>query len=284
MQYGTMCNADFMSVEDIINYARRAEEIGLDIIWLPELMGRDPFVMASIILGNTASINVGTAIANMYARDARATKSAALSLADAYDNRFELGLGLSNPVGVVPRGHEWLPPVRKATDFLDLYDAADIFFKHNASVPRYLAAHGPKLMDLAAERLDGAYTYLQTVEYSKEAKAKLGNKKLHLMQPTIFAADPTSARELARKAISIYMPLKNYHRAWRERGFSDTDFADGGSDEFIDALIAWGDKQRILARYTEQAEAGIDQIIVIPAGINLQEDTGWTTFKEVIAP
>ncbi len=282
MQYGTMCNADFMVGDQMIEYAKRAEDIGLDIIWLPELMGRDPFVVAGLLLEATSTIRVGTAIANMYARDARATKSAAFTLADAYDNRFELGLGLSNPVGVVPRGHEWLPPVQKAREFLDLYDEADLFFKHEASVPRYLAAHGPKLMDLAAARLDGAYTYLQTVDYSREAKRKLGDKKLHLMQPTIFSSEPSAAREMARKAISIYMPLKNYHRAWRERGFSDSDFADGGSDDFVDALIAWGDRERILSRYNQQGQAGIDQIIIIPAGLNLKEDSGWSALKEVI--
>lgn len=282
MQYGTMCSADFMSLDQAIDYAKRAEDIGIDIVWLPELMGRDPFVVASLMLEATNTIKIGSAIANMYARDARATKSAAFTLADAYNNRFELGLGLSNPVGVVPRGHEWLPPLKKAREFLDLYDEADLYFQHEATVPRYLAAHGPKLMDLAAERLDGAYTYLQPVSYSKEAKAKLGDKKLHLMQPTIFAADPDKARELARKAVAIYMPLKNYHRAWRERGFSDADFADGGSDDFIDALIAWGDKDRILSRFKEQEEAGINQIIVTPAGLDLKTDEGWASFKEVL--
>ena len=216
-----------MRHDELVSYAKHAEESGIDTIWIPELIGRDPFVTAAVMLSATSGLRVGSAIANVYVRDARASKSAAYSLADAYGDRFDLGLGLSNKVGNSPRGHEWLPPVRKMTDFIDRYEAADLMFPQVGTVPRYLAAHGPKVMDLAAARFEGAYTYLQTLEYSAEAKAKLGDKRLHLMQPTVFIEDQTEARNMARRAIAVYMPLENYHRAWRERGFADSDFADG---------------------------------------------------------
>ena len=283
MGLGIMCMADMMRHEELISYAKHAEESGIGTIWIPELSGRDPFVTAAIMLGATSGLRVGTAIANVYVRDARATKSAAHSLADAYGDRFDLGLGLSNKVGNMPRGHEWLPPVKKMTDFIDRYEAADLMFPHVGTVPCYLAAHGPKLMDLAAARFEGAYTYLQTLEYSAEAKAKLGNKRLHLMQPTVFIEDPNQARNMARRAIAIYMPLENYHRAWRERGFADNDFADGGSDYFIDALIAWGDQDRIVARYAEQSDRGIDHIIIIPVKVNLKTQTGWKQVEKLVS-
>ncbi len=272
-----------MTADELVTYAKRAEDSGIDTIWLPELVGRDPFVTAGQMLGATSKIRVGTAIANVYVRDARATKSAAYSLADAYGDRFDLGLGLSNPVGNEPRGHEWLAPLKKMTDFIDRYEAADLMFKHSCTVNRYLAAHGPKLMQFAADRLEGAYTYLQTLDYSADAKAKLGDKKLHLMQPSVFLSDPAEARNLARKAIAVYMPLKNYHRAWRERGFADSDFADGGSDEFIDALIAWGDRDRIAERYAEQRSKGVDHIIVIAVGVNLKTEQGWQEVARLVA-
>jgi probable F420-dependent oxidoreductase len=275
--------ADVMRHDELVRYAKHAEESGIDTIWIPELVGRDPFITAAVMLGATSGIRVGSAIANVYVRDARATKSAAYSLADAYGDRFDLGLGLSNKVGNSPRGHEWRPPVGKITDFIDRYEAADLMFPHAGSVPRYLAAHGPKLMDLAAARFEGAYTYLQTLEYSAEAKAKLGNKRLHLMQPTVFIEDPTEARNMARRAIAIYMPLENYHRAWRERGFADSDFADGGSDSFIDALIAWGDQDKIVARYAEQHDRGVDHIIIIPAKVDLKAETGWKRIEKLVS-
>ena len=283
MSHAVLCPADMFSHDELIRYAQSAESAGFDTIWLPELFGRDPFVTCASVLAATTYIRVGTAIANVYARDARATKAAAFSLADAHKNRFELGLGLSNKVGNIPRGHAWLPPLTKMQDFMDRYDGANMMFRHEASVPVYLAAHGPKLMDFAADRMDGAYTYLQTVDYSRDARNRLGRKKLHLMQPTVLAEDPDKARELARRAIAVYLPLENYHRAWRERGFDDADFADRGSDRFVDAIVAWGSPERVNEHYRAQLEAGVDQIIAIPIGVDLKTDAGWERLAAQIA-
>ena len=282
MSYSVLCPADMYTHDELIAYAQSAEAAGFETIWLPELYGRDPFVTAGTVLGATSTIRVGTAIANVYVRDARATRSAAYSLADGYGDRFDLGLGLSNKVGNEPRGHTWQPPIKKMTDFIDRYDESDLMFPHQGNVNRYLAAHGPKLMDFAAERLEGAYTYLQTVDYSREAKAKLGDKKPHLMQTSVFIEDPERAREMARRAIAVYMPLQNYHRAWRERGFQDDDFADRGTDDFIDAIVAWGDKDQIGQRYSDQFDAGIDQIIVIAVGVDLKTNEGWDRLRTQI--
>ena len=283
MTYGLMVPADGFTTPQLREIATAAEAAGFDNLWIPELFGRDPFITCTTMLTATSRIHVGTAITNVYARDERAIKSAAFSLAELSGNRFELGLGLSNKMGNDARGLPWDPPLTKMNAFLDRYHATDIMFAHGAEVPVYLAAHGPKLMALAAERLDGAYTYLKPVAYSRESKDRLRNGKLHLMQPTVFEADPAVARDIARRAISIYMPLPNYHRAWREAGFADSDFADGGSDNFIDDLIAWGDEERIMSRYREQRDHGIDQVIVSPANLKLTEPGTWDRLAKLIA-
>ena len=108
MTTGIMCAADALSNDELVAFGENAEASGVHTIWVPELLGRDPFITCAVLLNATANVRVGTAIANVYARDARATKAAAYSLADAYDNRFDLGLGLSNKLGNAPRGHEWL--------------------------------------------------------------------------------------------------------------------------------------------------------------------------------
>ncbi|MBT5601385.1 MAG: LLM class flavin-dependent oxidoreductase [Gammaproteobacteria bacterium] len=282
-EHGIMCPADMMSQSQLITYAQAAEGAGLDTIWVPELYGRDPFVTCALLLGATQRIRVGTAIANVYVRDARATKAAAYTLADSYGDRFDLGLGLSNKVGNVPRGHEWLAPLTKMNDFVDRYDTAELMFSHkDTQVCRYLAAHGPKLMTLAGARLDGAFTYLQTLAYSAEAKDRLAGKKLLLMQPSVFIEQPDQARDMARKAIAVYMPLTNYHRAWRERGFADADFQQGGSDPFIDALIAWGSVDRIRERYQAQRTQGVDHIIIIPVKLDMQSAAAWRTLEQLV--
>ncbi len=193
-------------------------------------------------------------------------------------------MGVSNKVGNDQRGLPWVPPVRKMNEFLDQYEKTHLMFEHGCGeIPRYLAAHGPKLMSLAAKRLDGAYAYMMPVEYSRAAKDKLGDdKRLHLMQPTVFSGDPEEARTHARRAVSIYMPLENYHRAWREAGFADSDFADGGSDHFIDSLIAWGEQDAILERYHTQRAHGVDQIIIAPSNLDLTVPDTWKTLAQVI--
>ena len=171
----------------------------------------------------------------------------------------------------------------KIRDFIDRYDGADLYFQApGGHIPRYLAAHGPKLMKLAGERFDGAFSYLQTLAYSKIAKGLLGKGRLNLMQPTVFLEDPEAARSLARKAIKIYMPLENYHRAWRERGFEDADFKDGGSDAFIDALIPWGDPGTLTAAYSQQITQGVGHIIMTPLGLNLDHELGWQAISDLI--
>jgi probable F420-dependent oxidoreductase len=282
MSHGLMVPADSLSTPELIQYAKNAEQCGFDIVWVSELFGREPFITCATLLGATSKIHVGTAIVNIYARDARATKAAAYSLGEAYGNRFELGIGLSNKMGNDQRGLPWLAPSKKVKDFMGYYDSTQLMFDHQSDVPVYLAAHGPTLMKLAAELTDGAYVYMKPVEYSRWAKDQLGDKKLHLMQPTVFNNDPDKARAIARRAVSIYLPLENYHRAWREAGFADSDFMDGGSDYFIDSLIAWGDEAKILERYALQRKNGVDQIIVGPANLDLKADAGWQQLESLI--
>ncbi len=282
MSYGLMIPGDFFSTPQLIEIAQWAEECGFDNLWTSEMFGRDPFVTCATLIHATKIIHVGTAITNIYARDERAIKAAAYSLAEVSGNRFELGIGVSNKVGNDQRGLPWLPPVKKVNAFMDRYTDTEIMFDHKAEVPMYLAAHGPKLMALAGQRLDGAYIYMMPVAYSRQSKDRLGAKKLHLMQPTVFETEPDAARAHARRAVSIYMPLENYHRAWREGGFADEDFADGGSDSFIDALIAWGDQDKILERYALQRENGVDQIIIGTANLNLTEAGTWQKLGALI--
>jgi probable F420-dependent oxidoreductase len=167
-------------------------------------------------------------------------------------------------------------------DFMDRYDDARLMFPCSDNVPCYLAAHGPKLMDFAAQRLDGAFSYLQTSRFSVEAKKKLGSGRLNLMQPTVFLEDEKSARAAARKAISIYLPLENYHRAWRERGFVDSDFAGEGTDEFVDELVVWGDDRQIATKFKEQFSCGADHLIIIPVKLDLKNELGWQRLGNIV--
>lgn len=264
MNYGLLLASDSIAPALLPDLARSIEAAGFDSLWVPELFGRDPFVMAARLLSLTDKIRVHTGIANVYARDPMAMRAAALTLAELYDDRFSLGLGVSNKVGNVQRGHEWISPVTKLEEFFAGYASAPMMIKPEVTVPLYLAAHGPKLLALAAEHADGVLSYLSTGAYHQQAKATMGAKELVVMQPVALTSDPRRGREMARRALSIYMGLENYHRAWRAQGFSEDDFAGSGSDYFVDSLIAWGDQAQVAERFATHAANGVDRVVIIP--------------------
>jgi probable F420-dependent oxidoreductase len=137
-----------------------------------------------------------------------------------------------------------------------------------AATPKIvLAALGPKMLELSATLADGAHPYNVTPEHTQEARALLGaGKLLCVEQGAILETDPARARATARRFLSIYMPLPNYVNNWRRLGFGDDDFAGGGSDRLVDAVIVWGDETAIRARIDAHFQAGADHVCIQAIG------------------
>jgi probable F420-dependent oxidoreductase len=253
--------------------ARDIEELGYDTLWYPEGLGtRESFSNGAVLLGATERIRVASGIANIWARDAVATASAARVLADAFDDRFLLGLGVSHPRQVDPRGHRYERPAAHMSAYLDAMDE-DPFVSPDAEgaarppVPRVLAALRPRMLRLAAEKALGAHTYLVPVEHTRRARELLGADALLIAeQKVVLAADPEEARRRARDAIQWYLDTPNYVENLRWLGFSDADFAGGGSTALVDALVAAGDEEAIRTRVQEHLDAGATQVAVQPLG------------------
>ncbi|TDJ32738.1 MAG: TIGR03620 family F420-dependent LLM class oxidoreductase [Gammaproteobacteria bacterium] len=276
VKIGLMFNTDPLSGSEIAAVARRAEQIGIDTVWVPELFGREPFVTASRLLAATDTMRIATGIANVYARDAMATRAAAQTLAEFHDNRFTLGLGVSNTVGNTARGHAWLPPLQKLDRFFRAMEEAPFMRKWENRVPVYLAAHGPKLMAFAAERADGALSYMMTPEYTRRARELLGpDKQMNVVLTCLVCEDRGKALKIARRAVRIYTELPNYRRAWSTLGFEPADFEGGGSDELIDTLVAFGSMADVAARVAEHRLAGADQVVVISLNDTSSLDPDW---------
>jgi probable F420-dependent oxidoreductase len=136
-----------------------------------------------------------------------------------------------------------------------------------------LAALGPKMLELSAELADGAHPYNVPPEHTREARAILGaNKLLCVEQGAVLETDATKARALARRFLEIYLGLPNYVNNWRRLGFTDTDFAGGGSDRLIDSVVVWGDETAIRKRIDEHWQAGADQVCVQAIGTGGRAD------------
>ena len=243
--------------------AAELEELGFGTLWSGEAMGREALTNASLLLAGTKRIVIATGIANIYGRDPVTMAAAQKTLAEAYPNRFLLGLGVSHvPLVEQLRGHRYDKPIPAMRAYLDAMDQAPYQAVPPPSKPlRVLAALGPKMLQLSAERADGAHPYNTTPKHTAQARELLGpGPYLCPEQAVILETDPAKARAIARKFLAIYLTLPNYTNNWLRLGFQEADFSNGGTDKLIDAVIAWGDLKAVLNRIREHHSAGADHV------------------------
>ena len=285
-QYGVLLLTDAMPVEELESYARRLESLGYDTLWVPEIGGREPFAASAHLLARTTRIGVGTGIANVYARDAVAAAQGRRTLGEFSGGRFTLGLGVSHPFMVERRGHEWVMPVPKMRRYLDDIAAAQVDSPEPAEpAPVIIAAHGPKLLQLASEKSDGAFMYLMPPERVREGRRILGpDKELHVVMRCCLCDDPDQARATARRDVSLYVGLPAYQRVWKSIGFADADFDDSGSDRLIDTVVAWGDEQCIRERIAAYIDAGASHVVLTPSNPEKASASVDWRCLEVLAP
>jgi probable F420-dependent oxidoreductase len=241
------------------------EEMGYGAVWYGEALGREALTKAALLLAGTKRVVIATGIANIYARDPVTMAAAQKTLAEAYPNRFLLGLGVSHiPLVEGVRRHSYDKPVPKMRAYLDAMDQAPYqAVPPSSKPPRVLAALGPLMLKLSAERADGAHPYNTTPKHTAQARELLGpDPYLCPEQAVILENDPAKARAIARKFLEIYLGLPNYTNNWLRLGFQETDLANGGSDRLIDAVVPWGDLKTVLSRIEEHHTAGADHVCI----------------------
>lgn len=236
---------------------------GLRAVWYPESLGsKEAFAHSAILLAQDPGIVAATGIASIYARDAMAMANGARTLQDAYPGRFVLGIGVSHQPSVEARGAAYGPPVETMRAYLDAMDA--VAWAGPAGVERppvVLAALGPRMLALAAERADGAHPYFVPVEHTAFARERLGAEPVLAVEVTaVLDADRARARETARAFSARYLALRNYARNLERLGVPPAEIADGGSDRLIDSVVAQGDAAAIVARVRAHLDAGADHV------------------------
>jgi probable F420-dependent oxidoreductase len=263
---GVWVSMDGMTAAAAAAFAKRIEAWGYAALWIPESRGRNALVHSSWLLANTQRLIVATGIANIYARDPMAMANGQRGLAEQSDGRFLLGIGVSHRPMVQLRGRAYGKPVETMRAYLEAMGEAP----YQAPPPRekpltIVAALGPRMMKLSAELADGAHPYNTTVEHTAEARAILGAGKLLCPEVwVLLETDRAKAHEAAHQALSRYLQLDNYVNSWRRQNFGDSDLAGGGSDRFLDAMVAWGDEGAIGTRIQQYWEAGADHVCIQP--------------------
>ena len=266
---GVWASMDRMDAAAAAAFARRVEAWGYGALWTPESRGRNALALSSWLLANTKKLIVATGIANIYARDPMAMANGQRTLAEQSGGRFLLGVGVSHrPMVEGLRGHAYGRPVATMRAYLEAMRKAPYQAPPPPEPPAtVVAALGPRMMALSAEFADGAHPYNTTPRHTAEARAILGSGKLLCPEVWVLAeTNPAVARRAARQALSHYLELENYVNAWRGQGFGDDDLARGGSDRFIDAIVAWGDEAAIRARIQQHWDAGADHVCIQPIG------------------
>jgi probable F420-dependent oxidoreductase len=243
--------------------AREVEALGFRTLWIPEALGREAFAHAGLLLAATERLVVATGIANVWARDAMAMANAQRTLAEAYPERFLLGMGVSHaPLVSGLRGHDYARPLSYLRRYLDAMDAAPYAAPAPASPPpRVLAALHPRSLALARERAWGSHPYFVPPEHTARARQALGaGRLLAPEQAVVLETDATRARGIARAHMQMYLGLPNYVRNLAALGYGDADVAGGGSDRLVDAVVAWGPVEAIARRVRAHHDAGADHV------------------------
>ena len=245
--------------------AARAMESDFPVAWIPESLGsKEVFSHAAILLAATERLVISTGIANIHARDPMAMANGAKTLGEAFPGRFVLGIGVSHAPSVATRGGTYGKPLETMRAYLDAMDAAQYAAPEpDPPVPLVLAALGPRMLELVAERADGAHPYFVPVEHTAYARKHLGPEPfLGVEQTAVLTTDVAEGRRIARAFARHYLALPNYANNLRRVGWGDEDLAGEGSDRLIDAVIAIGDVDAIVARVRAHLDAGADHVCV----------------------
>jgi probable F420-dependent oxidoreductase len=169
-------------------------------------------------------------------------------------------MGVSHAPSVKTRGQSYARPLEYMRRYLDAMDVAP-YVGPKVDAPRVLAALGPQMLRLSAERTLGAHPYFVPVEHTTIARKELGSEPLLAVeQAAALSEDPAIARATARRHMKRYLELDNYVNNLRRLGWSEPDLAEGGSDKLVDAIVAWGGTSAIKSRIDEHRKRGADHV------------------------
>ena len=254
--------------------AQEVESLGFKTLWIPESLGsKEIFAHASILLAATKTLIVASGIANIWARDPVAMSNGARTLQEAYADRFLCGVGVSHKPTIDARlGGGYEKPLARMRGYLDAMDKAPYVGpnRKDPPPPRVLAALGPQMLRLAAERSLGAHPYFVPVEHTTIARTELGpDPLLAVEQACTLASDATKGRQVARRHMKRYLELDNYANNLRRLGWGDADIGGGGGDRLVDAIVAWGDVNAVKARADAHRKNGADHVCLQVLGEDL---------------
>lgn len=232
--------------------AREIEAMGYGTVWIGGSPPAD-LELAESLLDATTHLAVGTSIVNMWTAPAPEVAASYHRIEKVHPGRFLLGVGVGHPEAT----SDYTRPYAHLVAYLDALDADGV-----PVTGRAIAALGPRMLKLAADRTVGAQPYLTTPRHTRESRELLGDGVLLAPEhKVVIDTDPARARAVGRPFVhKPYLGLRNYTSNLLRLGWTEADIADGGSDALIDALVAHGDAAAVAARLAEHLDAGADHV------------------------
>ncbi len=271
-EFGIWTSYRAIGEQNATEAARLVEELGFGALWLggsPQLPALRP------LLDGTERIVVATGILNVWQSEPERVAADYAELSGRFPERVLLGIGIGHPEAT----SHYAKPLAAMRGFLDGLDAA------GTPVPREgrcLAALGPKMLELSAERSLGAHTYFVPVEHTRAARERLGERALLAPELAGVLAGDESGLAAARAYAQTYLGLRNYAQNLLNFGFSSEDIADGGSDRLIDAVIPQGNAEEIAARAREHLAAGANHVCLQAVGVQGIPRSEWTAVASAL--
>lgn len=267
---GVFCFLDPLPGSALGPFARKVERLGYSALWFAEGVGRESLSLATHLLDQTETLVIGSGIAVAYSREPIASGNAARGLSELFPDRFILGLGVSNAVANERRGVRYERPVEFMRAYLARMKAAPYMAPVPATeAPVVLGSLLPQMIRLAAAETAGVLTYFTPPEKTAQVRQAIGPQKwLCAEQAVLLEADPARARAAARQYMAFYLQNPHYPKMLGALGFSDADFAGGGSDRLVDAIVAWGPLEALRARIDAHVAAGATHVCVLPLRVD----------------
>jgi 5,10-methylenetetrahydromethanopterin reductase len=272
-------------VDEYVEWVRRAHAERFTRVWTPQLPWEpDLMSILAVALREVPVIEVGTAVLPIQVAHPMLTAQRALILNLISGGRFTLGLGVNHP-GMSEEfwGIPWEKPLRRMHDYLDAVlpllsdDSASSVgeamtvggpLRIGAPPPQvYIAAMGPQMLRLAAQRTAGTITWMTGPKTQanhigptlREAAAAAGRPegavKVVAILPISVTDDVDSTRKRAAQDFAIYSTLPSYRAMLDHEGFAGPEDA---------ALI--GDEATVLDLINEFRSAGVDEFVGLPFG------------------
>lgn len=302
--------------------AQEADRLGYAVVWASEAYGSDSPSVLAWIAGQTQRIDVGSAVMQIPARTPAATAMTAATIDALSGGRFRLGLGVSGPqVSEGWHGVRFTKPLGRTREYVDIVRLAISrklvtyagehyqlplpdgpgkalrlsFHPPRETIPIYLAAIGPKNLELAGEIADGWLAIFFAPEHSADQLAAIAAGRARAGRdlrgfdiapsvPVVVGDDVAACADAVRSYVALYLGGmgsrdKNFYNDLAVRmGYGEAartvqdlylakrhrDAAAAVPLEFIDRTCLLGPKERIAERMRDYAAAGVTTLSVTP--------------------